>query len=129
MTDEQRKILNAKYSNRNIMEELSWGTHGFKPGYLSRENAEFINWLCDTAYTALEKAREKTPTAHWIRWHIKYEQGICTIREAQCKCSVCGKRYNPQESQYINFCQNCGSAMTDPDEYLGVFETVIEEEK
>ena len=37
------------------MEELAWGTYANHSGYTSKQNGEFLNWLCLMAYKALKE--------------------------------------------------------------------------
>lgn len=56
MNDTRLAELREKYQDRNLMEELAWGTYANHSGYVSKANGEFINWLCNAAYRALKGA-------------------------------------------------------------------------
>lgn len=56
MNDARLAELREKYQDRNLMEELAWGTYANHSGYVSKANGEFINWLCNAAYRALKGA-------------------------------------------------------------------------
>lgn len=48
-----------KFKDRNLMEELSWGTYGIKGGYLRESHAEFLRWLCGAAYDEIKRLKEE----------------------------------------------------------------------
>ena len=64
---ESQQELNALYFNRNLMEELSWATHGVKNGYLSKYDARFIRWLCGAAYDKIDRLKKHELTSLYIR--------------------------------------------------------------
>lgn len=49
MNNERLAELREKYKKRNIREELVWGCYANHSGYTSKQNGEFINWLCNRA--------------------------------------------------------------------------------
>ena len=53
---------------------------------------------------------------HWIRWYERkeYDWGIDNI--PHCKCSECGKEYDPHSSQFIKYCCECGVKMAESEE-------------
>lgn len=55
-------------------------------------------------------------TGHWIRWYeqIDYDWDVDYI--PHCKCSECGKEYDPHSSQFIKYCNECGAKMIEPQE-------------
>ena len=55
MNDERLAELQAKYKNRNLLEELRWGIYWNHSGYTSKQNGEFLNWLCLMAYKSLKE--------------------------------------------------------------------------
>lgn len=55
MTDERLAELKEKYKDRNLLEELAWGIYANHSGYTSKQNGEFLNWLCMMAYEALKE--------------------------------------------------------------------------
>ena len=55
MTDERLAELQEKYKDRNLFEELAWGAYADHSGYTSKQNGEFLNWLCMKAYKALKE--------------------------------------------------------------------------
>ena len=55
MNDERLSELQEKYKDRNLLEELAWGAYADHSGYTSKQNGEFLNWLCLMAYKALKE--------------------------------------------------------------------------
>lgn len=55
MNDTRLAELKEMYKSRNLMEELAWGTYANHSGYTSKQNGEFLNWLCLMAYKALKE--------------------------------------------------------------------------
>ena len=55
MNDERLAELQEKYKDRNLLEELAWGIYYDHSGYTSKQNGEFLNWLCMVAYKALKE--------------------------------------------------------------------------
>jgi len=73
--------------------------------------------------TPLFKSVHKLPpvnpqpkTGHWIRWYEKVEYKDWTDYMPYCKCSECGKQYDPHSSQFIQYCSKCGAKMVEPQE-------------
>ncbi len=62
MNDERLAELQEKYKDRNLLEELAWGAYADHSGYTSKQNGEFLNWLCLMAYKALKGK----PQSKWI---------------------------------------------------------------
>lgn len=62
MNDERLAELKEKYKDRNLVEELAWGVYANHSGYTSKQNGEFLNWLCLMAYKALKER----PQGEWI---------------------------------------------------------------
>ena len=62
MNDERLAELKEKYKDRNLFEELAWGAYADHSGYTSKQNGEFLNWLCMAAYKALKER----PQGEWI---------------------------------------------------------------
>ena len=54
MNDERLAELKEKYKDRSLLEELAWGIYANHSGYTSKQNGEFLNWLCMMAYKALK---------------------------------------------------------------------------
>lgn len=55
-------------------------------------------------------------TGHWVRWYEQKETEWCIENIPHCKCSECGKEYDPYTSQFIKYCNECGARMVDPQE-------------
>lgn len=53
MTHDERVALNQKYANRNVLEELAFESEYHK-ATMSKNEAEFIRWLCGRAYELLK---------------------------------------------------------------------------
>lgn len=63
------------------------------------------------------KALEQDPkTGHWIRWYEQKENDCVVDNIPHCKCSECGKEYDPHSSQFIKYCNECGAKMVEPQE-------------
>ena len=45
---------------------------------------------------------------HWIRWYEQKETEWGIEHIPHCRCSECGKEYDPHSSQFMRFCSNCG---------------------
>lgn len=79
-----------------------------------------LQWLAvRLAIEALNGLPSVTPqpkTGHWIRWYEQkeYDWGIDNI--PHCKCSECGKEYDPHSSQFIKYCCECGVKMAESEE-------------
>lgn len=58
MNDKRLEELNEKYKNRNIREELVWGCYAKHSGYTSKQDGEFINWLCNRAIAEIKEANK-----------------------------------------------------------------------
>lgn len=56
MNDERLAELKEKYKDRNLLEELAWGVYANHGGYTSKQNGEFLNWLCLMAYKKIKEA-------------------------------------------------------------------------
>lgn len=55
MNDERLAELKEKYKDRNLLEELAWGVYANHSGYTSKQNGEFLNWLCLMAYKKIKE--------------------------------------------------------------------------
>lgn len=55
MTNERMEELREKYKDRDILVELCWGKKANLKGYLTKDDAEFLNWLCDAAYRKIQE--------------------------------------------------------------------------
>lgn len=64
----------------------------------------------------LSPVNPQSKTGHWIRWYEKVEYKDWTDYMPYCKCSECGKQYDPHSSQFIQYCSKCGARMIDPHE-------------
>lgn len=62
MTDEERAALNKKYESRNVLEELVFEANYHK-ATMSKNEAEFIRWLCGKAYELLKDRKPRLLTA------------------------------------------------------------------
>lgn len=62
------------------------------------------------------KPRESRDIAYWIRWYKQKETKTSTEYILHCKCSKCGREYDPHLSQFIKFCSNCGAQMQEKSE-------------
>jgi len=64
MNDERLEELRKKYKDRNLLEELGWGTYAHLTGYTNTVRGEFINWICNAAYREIKRLRSEMPK--WI---------------------------------------------------------------
>ena len=108
MNDNRLAELKDKYKDRNLLEELAWGAYANHSGYTSKQNGEFLNWLCMSAYKALKER----PQGEWI-----------TDIDNVPLCKNCGEIAlqrvyvrTPQLLEEVsmvksNFCPNCGADM------------------
>lgn len=56
------RILEERYKNRDLKDELRWSSAYTHMGYLSRANSEYLRWLCWAALNRiieLEKDKVK----------------------------------------------------------------------
>lgn len=65
---------------------------------------------------ALPSVTPQLKTGHWIRWYERKENDGCIEHIPHCKCSECGKKYDPHSSQFIKYCSKCGAKMVEPQE-------------
>lgn len=61
MNDERLAELQEKYKNRKLLQELVWGAYADHSGYTTKQNGEFLNWLCMAAYRALKERPQGEP--------------------------------------------------------------------
>ena len=54
---------------------------------------------------------QELKTGHWIRWYEQKENDWYIDNIPHCKCSECGKEYDPHSSQFIKYCNECGAKM------------------
>ena len=59
----------------------------------------------------LPSVTPRPKTGHWIRWYEQKENDGCIEYIPHCKCSECGKEYEPHSSQFVKYCNNCGAKM------------------
>lgn len=55
-------------------------------------------------------------TGYWIKWYEQKENDGCIEHIPHCKCSECGKEYDPHSSQFVKYCNKCGAKMIEPQE-------------
>lgn len=48
---------------------------------------------------------------YWVRWYEVKEYSWGTEHNPHCKCSECGREYDPHTSQFIKYCSNCGTRL------------------
>ena len=71
---------------------------------------------CLRAVEALTPVNPQPKTGHWIRWYEQKDFGLYIENIPHCKCSECGKEYDPHSSQFIKYCNECGARMVEPQE-------------
>lgn len=59
---------------------------------------------------------QEPETGHWIRWYEQKEYDWCVEYIPHCKCSECGKEYDPHSSLFIKYCNECGAKMEESEE-------------
>ena len=89
-------------------EWLKTAIHNFYYGLKHTPTEEDIQAYIDAAPSV---STEKT--GRWIRWYevIESADGKSTDHIPHCKCSECGKKYDPHSSQFIKYCNECGVKM------------------
>ena len=102
MNNDKLIELEEKYKNRNLMEELSWGAYYNHQGYTYKLQAEFLNWLCYTAYKRIKELER--PQGEWEDHNSYYK------RCSHCQ-KIVGFDYILQDGEVFNFCPNCGAEM------------------
>lgn len=100
MNDERLAELKEIYKDRNLFEELAWGIYWNHSGYTSKQNGEFLNWLCLMAYKALKER----PTCKWI---FDSDNIMFGNPYGSYKCTNC----NSWTGWVTHFCSNCGAKM------------------
>lgn len=122
MTTERLAELKEKYKDRKLLEELYWGMYADHSGYTSKQNGEFLNWLCLMAYTKI-KETDQAPTV--VNENLTTEVVGNSDRLARplgewiivddtekfiAKCSVCGRIEDSRMVKHHPFCR-CGAYM------------------
>ena len=110
MNDARLAELREKYKNRSLLEELGWGTYANHSGYTSKQNGEFLNWLCNAAYRAI---KDDKPRGKWIErddgWGGVYYD-----------CSVCGESWTTIDGtpfdNGMKYCPKCGAKMMESED-------------
>ena len=83
MNDERLAELKEKYKDRNLLEELAWGAYFDHSGYTSKQNGEFLNWLCMTAYEALKERPQASNNAELFKQTFgMYATELWSMKEA-----------------------------------------------
>lgn len=113
MNTERLAELKEKYKDRNLLEELYWGIYADHSGYTSKQNGEFLNWLCLMAYTKI-KGADQAPTVVNEKLTTERPKGEWIIVDDTekfiAKCSVCGRIEDSRMVKYHPFCR-CGAYM------------------
>ena len=68
------------------------------------------------ALSELPPVTPQPKAGHWIRWYEQKETDWYVENIPHCKCSECGKEYDPHSSQFIKYCNECGAKMVEPQE-------------
>lgn len=63
MNDTRLAELREKFKDRNLLEELGWGAYHNHSGYTSKNDGEFLNWLCNAAYRAIKAQSQWIPVS------------------------------------------------------------------
>ena len=45
---------------------------------------------------------------HWVRWYEEVHDSFGVAYEPHCKCSECGREYDPYDANRMNYCSECG---------------------
>ena len=59
----------------------------------------------------LPPVKPQPKVGHLIRWYEQKENDGCIEHIPHCKCSECGKEYEPHSSQFVKYCNKCGAKM------------------
>lgn len=45
---------------------------------------------------------------HWVKWYEETYDSFGVAYAPHCKCSECGREYDPYDANHMNYCSNCG---------------------
>ena len=45
---------------------------------------------------------------HWVKWYEEVCDSFGVAYVPHCKCSECGREYDPYNANHMNYCSNCG---------------------
>lgn len=68
------------------------------------------------AYTETKDMLKALPTVdavperhgHWVKWFETIVDFMGVANVPHCKCSECGREYDPYDANHMNYCSNCG---------------------
>lgn len=127
MTDEILAKLEEEYKCRSVKAELSWGAFYIRHGYLSKKDAEFLNWLCKAAFDKIkELEKQSLEKLGCKRDAIIKEKLAQDTAEKGCNCRLHGRWIDIKDGSYecefchhqitgipqdLNFCCKCGAEL------------------
>lgn len=107
----------AEYDKERYREEITNLEEKIKA--LEQETKTDTWSIKDVADTLVKHGlivEQEPKTGHWIRWYEQKETEWYIENIPHCKCSECGKEYDPHSSQFIKYCNECGARMVEPQE-------------
>ena len=75
-----------------------------------------LEWVLaeiDKKIEAIPSVEVKDKIGYWVRWYEVKEYSWGSEHIPHCKCSECGREYNPHTSQFIKYCPNCGTRLVE----------------
>ena len=63
------------------------------------------------ALSMLPSAQPERKEGHWIRWYETKTDDYGELYIPHCKCSECGKEYDPYLANTVIYCMRCGVKM------------------
>jgi hypothetical protein len=52
---------------------------------------------------------------HWVKWYEEVCDSFGVAYVPHCKCSECGREYDPYDANHMNYCFNCGARLDGKD--------------
>ena len=52
---------------------------------------------------------------HWVRWYEEAFDSFGVAYVPHCKCSECGREYDPYAANHMNYCFECGAKIDGKD--------------
>ena len=52
---------------------------------------------------------------HWVKWYEEVHDSFGVAYVPHCKCSECGREYDPYDANHMNYCFECGAKIDGKD--------------
>ena len=52
---------------------------------------------------------------HWVKWYEEVCDSFGVAYVPHCKCSECGREYDPYDANHMNYCFECGAKIDGKD--------------